>query len=49
MTTMKNGEQVDMSPSAIAARLDEVRALYRLTSYLVRFRPVGAPKPPSTR
>ncbi len=43
--TTKNADHVDMSPTAVAARLDEVRALYRLTSYLARFRPVETPKP----
>jgi len=44
---MTRNANVDMSPTAVAARLDEVRALYRLTSYLSRFRPDPAPKPPT--
>lgn len=46
---MKN-EQVDMSPRAVAARLDTMRALYDLMKYLVQFRPVEAaaePAPPA--
>ena len=33
-------EPIDMSPRAIALRLDEVRDLFRLTEYLAKFRPV---------
>lgn len=33
-------EPIDMSPRAVARRLDEVRDLFRLTEYLVKFRPV---------
>jgi hypothetical protein len=33
--------QVDMSPRAVAQRLDELRALCDLTSYLGRFRPLA--------
>lgn len=33
-------EPVDMSPRAVARRLDEVRDLFRLTEYLAGFRPV---------
>jgi hypothetical protein len=33
-------DPVDMSPRAIALRLDEVRDLCRLTEYLVKFRPL---------
>jgi len=39
MNPIRN-EPVDMSPRAVARRLDEVRDLWRLTQYLVRFRPV---------
>ena len=35
--TTKAEPMVDMSPRAIAARLDEVRRLYRLVMYLRRF------------
>ena len=38
-TTMKN-EHVDMSPRAVAERLDTMRALYDLMKYLMKFRPV---------
>ena len=37
--TTKTPEPVDMSPPAVARRLDEVRALCRLVRYLGRFRP----------
>jgi hypothetical protein len=33
-------DEIDMSPQAIAARLDDVRALYRLMLYLGRFKAV---------
>jgi hypothetical protein len=33
-------DQVDMSPRAIARRLDEMRALYDLMRYLGKFRPL---------
>jgi hypothetical protein len=36
---MKN-EPVDMSPRAIARRLDEMRALYDLMRYLAKFQPL---------
>ena len=36
---MKN-DPVDMSPAAIAKRLEEMRALCDLMSYLGRFRPL---------
>lgn len=32
--------EIDMSPRAVAARLDDVRALYRLVLYLGRFKVV---------
>ena len=38
-TTMK--AEIDMSPRAIALRLDEMRALYDLMRYLSQFRPKG--------
>ena len=41
--TKTKTEPVDMSPSAIALRLEEVRALCRLGEYLQAFRPVNAP------
>jgi hypothetical protein len=31
-------DEIDMSPRAVAARLDGVRALYRLMLYLGRFK-----------
>lgn len=37
---MKTKDEIDMSPEAIAARLDSVRALYRLTRYLRAFKAV---------
>lgn len=37
--TTKAEPTVDMSPRAVAARLDEVRRLYRLMMYLQRFAP----------
>ena len=42
--------EIDMSPAAIARRLDEVRALYRLTKSLGQARiigPIEPPKPPA--
>lgn len=36
-------EPIDMSPRAVARRLDEVRELTKLTDYLSRFRPVTEP------
>ena len=36
-------EPVDMSPEAIAARLEELRALYRLASSLKRARRIKPP------
>ena len=51
---MKTRDEIDMSPRAVAARLDGVRALYRLTLYLGKFkageaavaRDEDAPDPP---
>jgi len=37
MSPMKH-EPVDMSPRAVALRLEEVRGLFRLTEYLAKFR-----------
>jgi hypothetical protein len=37
--TMK-AEPVDMSPRAIAQRLDKMRALYELMKYLAQFKPL---------
>jgi hypothetical protein len=34
---MMTQDEIDMSPRAVAARLDEVRALYRLMLYLAKF------------
>jgi hypothetical protein len=39
---MKTQDEIDMSPRAIAARLDNVRALYRLALYLGKFKAVDA-------
>lgn len=42
---MMTRDEIDMSPRAIAARLDDVRALYRLMLYLGKFKvvePAGA-------
>ena len=42
---MMTQDEIDMSPRAVAARLDDVRALYRLVLYLGRFKavePAGA-------
>jgi hypothetical protein len=38
---MKTTPEIDMSPKAIELRLDEVRALYRLTTSLARARIIG--------
>jgi len=38
MTT--TAETIDMSPAALAGRLEQVRALYKLMVYLGRARPV---------
>jgi len=38
--TMMTQDEIDMSPQAVAARLDDVRALYRLMLYLGRFKAV---------
>jgi hypothetical protein len=46
--SQKKREPIDMSPRAVALRLDDVRDLYRLTQYLARFRPVDVPSPDST-
>lgn len=35
-------DEIDMSPRAVAARLDVVRALYGLTLYSEKFKPVEA-------
>jgi hypothetical protein len=43
--SQKTREPVDMSPRAVARRLDEVRELFRLTEYLSKFRPVKQEKP----
>ena len=40
----KTPEPVDMSPRAVARRLDEVRALCRLVRYLGQFQPDGVAK-----
>lgn len=37
---MMTQDEIDMSPQAVAARLDDVRALYRLMLYLGRFKAV---------
>jgi hypothetical protein len=37
---MKTQAEIDMTPQAVAARLDDVRALYRLMLYLARFKPI---------
>jgi hypothetical protein len=36
-----SSDSVDMSPGAIARRLDEVRRLDRLVRYLAAYQPVG--------
>jgi hypothetical protein len=36
----KRDREIDMSPEAVARRLDEVRALYRLMRYLGRFKAI---------
>ncbi len=38
---MRRSRQVDMSPEAIAERLEGLRALYRLGASLARARPLG--------
>jgi len=38
--TMMTQDEIDMSSRAVAARLDKVRALYRLMLYLGKFKPV---------
>ena len=40
-TSRKNREPVDMSPAALAARLEEIRALYQLMIWLRQARPIG--------
>jgi len=35
-------DEIDMSAGAVAARLENVRALYRLMLYLEKFRPLEA-------
>lgn len=42
-----NREPIDMSPRAVARRLDEVRDLFRLTEYLAKFRPVKSEGDPA--
>ena len=37
---MMTQDEIDMSPRAVASRLDGVRALYRLALYLGKFKPV---------
>jgi hypothetical protein len=37
---MMTPDEIDMSPRAVAARLDDVRALCRLMLYLARFKAV---------
>jgi hypothetical protein len=44
---MKSKPEADMSATAIARRLDEVRALYRLTMSLARARIIGPIEPPT--
>lgn len=39
---MMTQNEIDMSPGAVAARLDDVRALYRLVLYLGKFKAVEA-------
>jgi hypothetical protein len=43
---MRPPREIDMSPRAIAARLDSVRALYRLALYLGAFKAVEAAAAP---
>ena len=40
---MMTQDELDMSPQAVAARLDDVRALYRLMRYLGRFKASETP------
>ena len=42
---MKTKAEIDMSSNAIARRLDEVRALFRLTTSLSQARIVGPIEP----
>jgi len=42
---MGKSEVIDMSPAALAARLEEVRALYKLMAYLGQARVIGAAEP----
>jgi hypothetical protein len=43
MTTRpKNDDAIDMSPAALARRLEELRALYKLVMYLRQARPVDS-------
>jgi hypothetical protein len=37
---MMTQDEIDMSAGAVAARLENVRALYRLMLYLGKFKPV---------
>jgi hypothetical protein len=37
---MMTQDEIDMSPRAVAARLEDVRALYRLMLYLGKFKAV---------
>lgn len=46
--SQKKREPIDMSPRAVALRLEDVRDLYRLTQYLAKFRPVDDPSADST-
>ena len=39
---MTTQDKIDMSPRAVAARLADVRALYRLMLYLGKFKEVDA-------
>jgi hypothetical protein len=39
---MMTQNEIDMSPGAVAARLEDVRALYRLVLYLGRFKALEA-------
>ena len=47
--SQKKPEPVDMSPRAVALRLDEVRDLVRLTDYLQKFRPVEQDNEPQRK
>jgi hypothetical protein len=46
---MTKRPDIDMSPQAVAARLAEVSALYRLTMYLQKFTHAGAVADPSAK